>query len=62
MLKSDRFSCSQKIRLKRDPPVILAICVESKYNLTGNLMLEKRFLAKNLCRSEKETEYSRFLR
>ena len=22
MLKSDRFSCSQKIRLKRDPPVL----------------------------------------
>ena len=28
MLKSDRFSCSQKIRLKRDPPVsILGIIV-----------------------------------
>ena len=24
MLKSDRFSCSQKIRLKRDPPVLRA--------------------------------------
>ena len=26
MLKPDRFSCSQKIRLKRDPPVKMKMC------------------------------------
>ena len=32
MLKSDRFSCSQKIRLKRDPPV-LDFCGDTESSL-----------------------------
>ena len=32
MLKPDRFSCSQKIQLKRDPPVLLSAMLTDAFH------------------------------
>ena len=49
MLKPDWFSCSQKIQLKRDPPVLSKLTIEEKaevWGVHGSLQSQGQSLAK----------------